>query len=61
MLSQYDHSALDKANELLHIYSDINPHNITKERDFPFVECSTLADDIKRIGGGYQSTWHFMD
>ena len=61
MLEKYDPSALDKANELLHIYSDANPTKTPKESEFPFVECATLADDIKRTGGGYQSNWHFMD
>lgn len=32
-----------------------------KERDYPFVECVTLADDNKRRGGGWQSNWHFQD
>jgi hypothetical protein len=37
------------------------PHVSSKERDFPFVESSTLADDIKYVGGGWQSEWHFID
>lgn len=32
-----------------------------KERDYPFVECASLADDIKYRGGGWQSDWHFVD
>jgi hypothetical protein len=42
---------LNKAEDLLQIYSD----NLTKshEKDYPFVECVTLADDNKRRGGGW--------
>lgn len=31
------------------------------EGDHPFVECATFGDLIKRIGGGWQSDWHFVD
>jgi hypothetical protein len=59
ILEQEDPEALNKATELLRVYSD----SITseKEKDFPFVECVTLADDNKRRGGGWQSSWHFKD
>ena len=42
---------LNKAEDLLKIYSD----NLTQshEKDYPFVECVTLADDNKRRGGGW--------
>jgi hypothetical protein len=57
-----DHpTALKKANDLLKVYSDAFPDKVPKEGDYPFVECATLADDIKRTGGGYQSDWHFID
>jgi hypothetical protein len=33
----------------------------TGEKDHPFVECVTFADNIKNKGGSYQSNWHFVD
>lgn len=48
---------LTQANELLRWL----PHPSDKEKSYPFVECATLADDIKYIGGGWQSDWHFVD
>lgn len=56
-------AALKKANDLLKFLNDFSPKGLhkKKERDFPFVECSTLADDIKYRGGSWQSDWHFID
>lgn len=54
---------MKKANELLSFLNDYSPsgfHSL-KERRYPFVECATLADDIKYRGGGWQSDWHFID
>jgi len=31
------------------------------EKDHPFVECATFADDFKYKGGYYQKGWHFID
>lgn len=57
-----DHpQALAKATNLLKVYSAAHPDKIVKESSYPFVECATLADDIKRTGGGWQSDWHFVD
>lgn len=33
----------------------------TYERDHPFVECATWADEIKLQGLDLQSHWHFVD
>lgn len=33
----------------------------TFERDHPFVECATFADEIKEQGFDDQSHWHFVD
>lgn len=33
----------------------------TFEREHPFVECSTFADEIKEQGFDDQSHWHFVD
>jgi len=38
-----------------------NPAWTTSEKDHPFVECVTFADNIKSKGGNYQSNWHFVD
>ena len=54
--------ALARANDLLSALSDKHlSHHNEKEGDYPFVECATLADDIKYTGGGWQSDWHFVD
>lgn len=55
--------ALDNANELLQVLTRESPSGFhsKKEGDYPFVECATLADDIKYRGGGWQSDWHFVD
>ena len=61
-MKQDDPSALERANELLDILKmkSHGMHN-DKEGKFPFVECASLADDIKYIGGSWQSDWHFID
>ena len=46
---------------MLDVYSRKNRNKTVKEDKHPFVECSTLADDIKYHGGGWQSNWHFVD
>ena len=33
----------------------------TFEKDHPFVECATFADEIKEQGFDDQSHWHFVD
>ncbi len=56
-LQKDDPKALFEANKLLNVL----PHINSKEKDFPFVECASLADDIKYKGGSWQSDWHFVD
>jgi len=46
---------------LLKVYSASHPSITAKEGAFAFVECATLADDVKYKGGGWQSEWHFID
>ena len=46
---------------MLSVYSNSNPSMTSLEGDYPFVECSTFADEIKAKGGSYQSGWHFID
>jgi len=33
----------------------------TLEDKYPFVECSTFADEIKGTGYAFQADWHFVD
>jgi hypothetical protein len=56
-LNSHNSSVLTQANNLLRWL----PHPSDKEHLYPFVECATLADDIKYTGGGWQSDWHFVD
>jgi len=51
MLKSKNPSALSNAETLLKKYSDYSSSN--HEADYPFVECITWPDDIKRIGGGW--------
>jgi hypothetical protein len=46
--------ALKKANAELKALSDDNPKLTIKESNYPFVECATLADDIRMKGGQWQ-------
>ena len=62
-LLREDPTALQTATDLLktlRIRGHGEQHTL-KEGRYPFVECATLADDIKYIGGGWQSEWHFTD
>ncbi|TNV72394.1 hypothetical protein FGO68_gene13626 [Halteria grandinella] len=34
---------------------------ITSEKDYPFVECATFADQIKEKGMMWQNNWHFVN
>lgn len=56
-LAQTNPEVLDKANSMLHGLSDYTSF----ERDYPFVECATWADEIKEQGLDTQSHWHFVD
>jgi hypothetical protein len=59
ILEKSNPSALKKAEDLLRQFGDYSTKN--HENNYPFVECVTWPDDIKRIGGGWQSAWHFDD
>lgn len=45
--------ALAKANAELKALSEDNPTLTVKESNYPFVECTTLADDIRMRGGSW--------
>ena len=53
--------ALKKATEILSLYIKEDPEYVKRERNYPFVECSTFGDDVKAFGGSWQSSWHFAD
>lgn len=38
-----------------------DPGWTNSEKNYPFVECATFADEIKHKGGSYQEEWHFVD
>jgi hypothetical protein len=44
---------LDKVNKVLKVFSDEYPEQTPKEQDYPFIECVTIADDIKYHGGSW--------
>ncbi|CDW73384.1 p1 s1 [Stylonychia lemnae] len=56
-LSKTHPHVLEKANQMLKGLSDYT----TFERDYPFVECASWADEIKNQGLDLQSHWHFVD
>ena len=61
-MEEEDPNALKQATDLLNKFN-LRSHgqHFNKEDQYPFVECATLADDIKYIGGSWQSDWHFTD
>lgn len=52
-LAKENPTALDGANQLLAIYKKADPDCTKSEKDHPFVECATFADEIKAKG----QTW----
>jgi hypothetical protein len=52
-----DSSIMTRANNVLAYLSEFT----TLEKDHPFVECATFADEIKSKGWDDQSEWHFVD
>lgn len=59
--SREGQEVLNRANTLLRVYSSEQPHMIRSELNYPFVECSTFADQLKEMGQKWQSNWHFVD
>jgi hypothetical protein len=56
-----DDSTIGQVEDILSILKKSDPKWTIKEGKYPFVECTTFADDIKYKGGSYQSMWHFID
>ena len=48
---------MEWATDLLRKFQD--KETDAHEKDYPFVEAATYADDIKYHGGAFQSKWHF--
>jgi hypothetical protein len=46
-------NALSQTNDVLAILKESDPSLVKKENTYPFVECATLADDIKSEGGAW--------
>lgn len=46
---------------MLQTLSNSHSSLIVSEDSYPFVECSTFADEIKSKGYSFQSNWHFVD
>ena len=61
ILTEKDPNALQKALDELNLLPKSHPDMIEHERDHPFTECATFADDIKPTFGDWQSPWHFVD
>ena len=61
VLQNENPTALDLALAELSTLAETHPDLIENERDHPFTECATFADDIKGTFGGFQSSWHFID
>ena len=56
-----DQQTIDEVEDILSVLKKSDPSWTKSEGDHAFVECVTFADDIKRMGGAYQSGWHFID
>ena len=63
LLSRNAPGALKKALDVLEPLqtSKQHPDLIKHEKDHPFTECATFADDIKGEGMTWQSSWHFIN
>jgi hypothetical protein len=61
ILEQESPETIQGVENILTYLESSNPAWTNKERNHPFVECVTFADDIKKKGGNYQNTWHYTD
>ena len=62
-MSRNASGALQKALDVLKPLSESKqyPDLIKHEKDHPFTECATFADDIKGEGMTWQASWHFIN
>lgn len=61
ILEKESPETLSNVLTILHELKVQDPGYTKGEDKHPFVECATMADDIKHMGGAYQSNWHFVD
>lgn len=54
-------NTLKKANAILNHLQVSQPSLTVKEDHYPFVECTTLADDMRYSGWSWESLWHYVD
>ena len=52
---------LEKVKTVLSTLETTDASLTKHEKNHPFVECATFADDFKYNGGYYQKGWHFID
>ena len=53
-------ASIDQINKVLGFLTRDQP-SILKEKNYPMIEGSTWADDVKAKGGSFQNEWHFSD
>ena len=53
-------TVLESALDVLAVLKETHPTLITREVDYPFVECATFADDIKSTYS-FQADWHYVN
>ena len=61
ILEKESPATLDQVLSILAPLKTQDPGYTKWENLHPFVECATMADGIKSMGGSYQSTWHYVD
>ena len=61
ILQETSPETLSRVENLLSVLTATNSTWTKDENKHPMVECATFADDIKGMGGRFQSGWHFVD
>ena len=61
ILTEKNPGKLAEAKNLLAQLEQSDAKLTKNEKNHPFVECATFADDFKYNGGFYQKGWHFID
>lgn len=61
ILEDENPAVLQSALDMLATLQKSQPTLTKKERNNPFTECATFADDIKGEGYSFQSDWHYTN
>merc|ERR1712166_1048947 len=61
LLTTNNPTVLAAAVQELVALQQFDPDLVYREGMYPFIECSTFADDIKYHGGAWQSDYHFIN